>query len=275
MANNLTFKPKQVSKHILKDLPSRAYEVIVNRFGLTNDAERKTLEAIGAKYHITRERVRQIENSAMALIRKSPSYKEERVVFEELKKLIHTLGGIIRETDLLEHVSKDKLVQNHINFFMNLSESFTRHKEDDHFHTRWSVDHVIADRVHKSLKDIYDNMSDDDLVSEPDMIVRFLDGLKDISLEYKKDEIARRWLKVSKKLDKNPLGEWGKSHSSGVKTRGIKDYAYLMMRKHGSPMHFREVAKAISSTFNKTCHTATCHNELIKDKRFVLVGRGI
>ena len=40
-------------------------------------------------------------------------------------------------------------------------------------------------------------------------------------------------------------------------------------------MHFREVAKAITDTFMKKCHTATCHNELIKDKRFVLVGRGM
>ena len=48
-----------------------------------------------------------------------------------------------------------------------------------------------------------------------------------------------------------------------------------MMRKHGSPMHFREVAEAITNTFEKKCHTATCHNELIKDNRFVLVGRGM
>jgi drug/metabolite transporter (DMT)-like permease len=48
-----------------------------------------------------------------------------------------------------------------------------------------------------------------------------------------------------------------------------------LMRKHGSPMHFREVAKAIEDTFGKKTHVATCHNELIKDKRFVLVGRGI
>jgi hypothetical protein len=46
------------------------------------------------------------------------------------------------------------------------------------------------------------------------------------------------------------------------------------MRKHGSPMHFREVAKAIESTFGKKTHIATTHNELIKDARFILVGRG-
>ena len=35
----------------------------MNRFGLTADAEKKTLEEIGKKYNITRERVRQIEDA--------------------------------------------------------------------------------------------------------------------------------------------------------------------------------------------------------------------
>ena len=103
MANTISFKPKQVTKRILSSLPPRAHEVIVNRFGLTDDTQRKTLEAIGQKYGITRERVRQIENSALALIRKSESFKNEKAVFEELKKLIETLGAIIGEQDLLNH----------------------------------------------------------------------------------------------------------------------------------------------------------------------------
>ncbi|HUC89062.1 MAG TPA: sigma factor-like helix-turn-helix DNA-binding protein [Candidatus Paceibacterota bacterium] len=275
MANTLTFKPKQVTKHILSGLPPRAHEVIVNRFGLADDAQRKTLEAIGQKYGITRERVRQIENSALNLIRKSESFKSEKAVFEELKKLMHTLGAIVSEQDLLNHISKDKIAQNHINLYLTLSDAFTRHKEDNHFKSRWSVDNAISEEVHKSLKSLYEKLSDDELVHENDLIARFLDEVKNLSEQYKNEEIARRWLNMSKMISKNPLGEWGKSTSSGIKTRGIKDYAFLMMRKHGSPMHFREVAKAITETFNKKCHTATCHNELIKDPRFVLVGRGI
>ena len=81
MANTITFKPKQVTKRMLSHLPERAYEVVTNRFGLTDDAQRKTLEAIGKKYGITRERVRQIENAALALIRKSASFKDEKAVF--------------------------------------------------------------------------------------------------------------------------------------------------------------------------------------------------
>ena len=57
--------------------------------------------------------------------------------------------------------------------------------------------------------------------------------------------------------------------------RGIRDMAWLVLRKHGSPMHYGEVASAISSTFGHNANSATCHNELIKDERFVLVGRGL
>ena len=275
MANTITFKPKQVTKRMLSHLPERAYEVVVNRFGLTSDAERKTLEAIGQKYGITRERVRQIENAALSLIRKSQSFKDEKAVFEELKKVMHTLGAIVSEKELLSHLSKDKLTQNHIHLYLTLGDDFTKHKEDDHFKTRWSVDDEVSEEVHKSLKNLYANLSDDELVTESELVARFLDEVKGLSEQYKNEEVAKRWLSMSKKISRNPLGEWGKSTSSSIKTRGVKDYAFLMMRKHGSPMHFREVAKAVANTFDKKCHTATCHNELIKDPRFVLVGRGI
>jgi DNA-directed RNA polymerase delta subunit len=60
-----------------------------------------------------------------------------------------------------------------------------------------------------------------------------------------------------------------------VNAKGMRDYAFLVIRKHGSPIHFKEVAKAISQYFDKKAHVATTHNELIKDPRFVLVGRGL
>ncbi|HAE36830.1 MAG: RNA polymerase sigma factor [Candidatus Nomurabacteria bacterium GW2011_GWF2_35_66] len=275
MANTISFKPKQVTKRILSNLPPRAHEVIVNRFGLIDEGERKTLEAIGQKYGITRERVRQIENGALALIRKSESFKNEKAVFEELKKMMHTMGAIVSEHEFLNHLSKDKITQNSIHLYLTLSDEFTKHKEDTHFKTRWSVDDDISLQVHKSLKNLFENLTDDQLIPETELIAKFLDEVKDLAEQYKSEEIAKRWLSISKTMSKNPLGEWGKSSSSSIKARGVKDYAFLMMRKHGSPMHFREVAKAVANTFDKKCHTATCHNELIKDPRFVLVGRGI
>jgi len=106
------------------------------------------------------------------------------------------------------------------------------------------------------------------------MIEKFLENVKELSEEHRDEEVIKRWLRLSKKIGKNPLNEWGKADSKNVKTRGVKDYTYLVMRKHGEPMHFREVAEAITKTFNRKTLAATTHNELIKDPRFVLVGRG-
>jgi hypothetical protein len=273
--STISFKPKQVTKKMTSHLQDRASDVVMNRFGLTSDAERKTLEEIGKKYGITRERVRQIEDAALNSIKKSENYKSEQAVFDELKQLIHSLGSIIAEHDLLSHVSNDKATQNHIHFYLVLGDAFKKHREDDYFHSRWSVDDETATRVHDSLRKLYASLKDEDLVPETEMIKRFFDQMKDVAEEYKNDEIAQRWLSMSKGISKNPLGEWGKSTSPNIHTRGVKDYAFLVMRKHGSPMHFREVADAITKTFGRKTHYATCHNELIKDPRFVLVGRGM
>ena len=271
----ISFKPKQVTKRITSQLQDRTRDVIMNRFGLTADAERKTLEEIGKKYNITRERVRQIEDAALVLIKKSSVFKAEQAVFDELKQLIHSLGSIVAEHELLLHISKDKNTQNHINFYLTLGDFFKKHREDDHFKTRWSVDDEMAEKVHESLRKLYASLSDQDLILETEMIKKFFDQMKDTAEQYRNDEVARRWLSISKNISKNPLGEWGKTSSPNVRTRGVKDYAFLVMRKHGSPMHFREVADAISKTFGRKTHYATCHNELIKDPRFVLVGRGL
>ncbi|MCX6719166.1 MAG: hypothetical protein NTZ38_02195, partial [Candidatus Taylorbacteria bacterium] len=106
-------------------------------------------------------------------------------------------------------------------------------------------------------------------------VAKFLTHLEDVSERYKNQEVIRRWLAISKAIGKNPLGDWGVSQSPNVKTKGMRDYAFLVIRKHGSPIHFREVAKQITVMFNKKAHVATTHNELIKDPRFVLVGRGL
>ncbi len=270
----ISFKPKQVSKRLLSNLQDRAHDIIVNRYGLEDNADSKTLEAIGKKYGITRERVRQIENAALAAIRKSDAFKAEHKVFTELKGLVEAMGAMVHEDDFLSYVSKDKSVQNHIRFYMVLGDEFKKLKEDDHFQTRWTVDEELSEVIHSALHRVYKSLDDKELLSQDDLVTRFLDELKGVAAQYKNEEIARRWLNISKKIGVNPLGEWGPAQSQNIKTRGIKDYAFLMMRKHGSPMHFREVAKAIVDTFGRKTHIATTHNELIKDPRFVLVGRG-
>src|SRR3989338_6651850 len=202
----ISFKPKKVTKNITSHLHDRGRDVVLNRFGLNVDGKRKTLEEIGKKYNITRERVRQVEDAALHSIKKSDAYKAEQATFDELKQLIRKLGSIVAEHELLPYISKDKTTQNHINFFLVLSDAFTKHRKDDHFHARYSVDDEMAEKVHEALRKLYASLNDADLVGEAEMIKKFLDHLKDVSEEYKNEEIARRWLSISKTVAKNPLG---------------------------------------------------------------------
>ncbi len=274
--NTLTFNPKQVVKKLLSVLPERARDVVSSRYGLGKDPRKMTLEAIGKKYGITRERVRQIEGYAIHSIKRADTFGRESAVFLELEKMAHKLGGIVSEDDLLNHISKDKTVQNHAHLLLVLSDVFKRYKEDEHFTHRWHVNEGLADKVHEALRKLYKNLSDKDLVSELDIIAAFLGHVEDISDEYKKDyNIIRRWLSLSKTIGKNPLGEWGLVSSPNIKAKGMRDYAFLVIRRHGSPIHFKEVAKQIEKLFDRKAHVATTHNELIKDPRFVLVGRGL
>lgn len=272
---NLTFKPKEVTRRLLSILTKRGQDVLMSRFGLGSKADKFTLDAIGKKYNITRERVRQIENHSLASIRKSKAYQDALPAFSELKELILGLGGLVAEKDLLKYLGKDVNIQNYFHFLLVIGENFKREKEDEEFRRHWHVDKELSDKIKAALRKLYSKLSDDELVFESDLINSFLEEVRDINDKYKNEEVVRRWLAISHKIGKNPLGEWGRTSSSNVNAKGMRDYAFLVIRKHGSPVHFKEVAKAITQYFNKKAHIATTHNELIKDDRFVLVGRGL
>ncbi len=273
--DKISFKPKVLVKKLLSSLPERSRIVLESRFGLAANVDRVTLESIGDRYGITRERVRQIENHALGLLKKSPAFSDSQVAFDELEGIIDSLGGIICENDLLSFISKDKSTQNHVYFLLVLGDPFKYRKEDDEAQRCWYVDIDLAKKIETALTNLYHGLSNEDLIAESEMVTRFLRELQDINDKHRNEEVLKRWLSISKRLGKNPLGEWGHASSPNVKTKGIRDYAYLAVKKHGSPLHFKEVADLIGKMFGRVAHVATTHNELIKDDRFVLVGRGM
>ncbi len=273
--SEITFKTKAVSKKLLSQLNPRTRDIVVHRYGL-EQAEKMTLESIGKKYDITRERVRQIENFALASIKKSKEFKEHSYVFEELKGIVKELGSVVGEEALMRSISKDPIVQNHIALYLALGDDFSKHKEDNNFEHHWSIDRDLAKKIQGALQSLYTSISPDELVKEEELYERFLSHVGDLVEEYKGNrEIINRYLALSKVIGKNQLSEWGHTASPHIRARGIKDYAFLVLRSAGKPLHFKEVAERINKTFKKKAHVATCHNELIKDGRFVLVGRGM
>lgn len=258
----------------MNPLDDRTRAILIERFGL-NNSEPRTLESIGREYGITRERVRQIESFALGKIRKSGEFEGIDEVFKEIVSLVNGFGGIVREDDFLTSVAKKSDHQKHVSFLLTVGSDFNKEKEDKDFYHTWSTDLDRAKKVKSVLKNIHKEFTDTTLFFEREILDMVASCLKEILPNSAEDRIVFSILKISKMLNANDLGEWGLSSSPYISPRGMRDYAFLVMRRHGSPMHFSEAASAIQDIFNKRAHVQTVHNELIKDKRFILVGRGL
>mgnify|MGYP002859665011 CR=1 FL=1 len=78
-------------------------------------------------------------------------------------------------------------------------------------------------------------------------------------------------------IEQNKFGDWGHREWRDVKPKTINDKIYLVLKNNGKPMHYQDIGKMINETGfdGKSVNTATVHNELILDDKYVLVGRGL
>lgn len=271
----LTFSPKTVTKELLAELPERSRKVLTDRFGLSPKGELRTLDAIGKEYGITRERIRQIESHSINALRESKAYAAHSATWEDLKRVVHALGGIVAEEVILKEIPKVEGDKNHIVFLLTVGHHFGDRRENPHFKTRWHADETLAEAVERALANLHEAIEPNRLTPEEEFLELFAKHLREEGIKNRPPEVLMRWLVISKRVAKNPLGEWGRIESPHVRIKNTRDFAYLTLKRHGSPMHFLEVAKNIEKLFSRKVHHATTHNELIKDNRFVLVGRGL
>ena len=274
-ANNASVSAKAATKDLLNGLPDRVRRVLSDRFGLVSGGKGRTLEAIGKEYGITRERIRQIESSGIAAVRDSGAYAQHAKTFEEMKRALEEQGGVLAESFILGALPKSETERNHVLFLLTVGHHFGEKREDADYHRRWHVDGSLAENVEDALDNLYEATEPMALLPEEEFLTEFGRHLKETGVRQGDEEILVRWLGISKRLARNPLGEWGRVESPHVRIKNTRDFAYLTLKRHGSPMHFTEVAKGIRDLFKREAHPATTHNELIKDGRFVLVGRGL
>jgi len=246
----------KICAHLICDLNKRQKEIVCRRFGLGQE-KRETLEAIGKDFGICRERVRQIQQAGLDKMNsKADQYKN---IFESFVRYFKKYGNLRREDILLEELGTT--AKNEVYFLLSLRKPFQRFNENDDFYSLWTINHnslVVAKKAVNSIRG--------QLKKEGQPV-----SLKDLNPPLSlKAKILTSYLDVSKKIQQNPEGLYGLSAWPEINPRGIKDRAYLAFKKAGQPLHFREISNLIEDS-----HLQTVHNELIKDARFVLVGRGI
>jgi hypothetical protein len=234
--------------NLLGSLPDRQKEVILRRFGLRGG--RETLESIGRDLGITRERVRQIEEDGFKELKKRGE-SVCRNVFQYFTVTLRKNGSLKREDLLLEQLGGDRF-KNHTFFLLTLGKPFERVPESDIFHTLWTIDRNSLPKAQKAVNNFISELKKKKQPQAPPAYV------------------LPSYLEISKIVLKGPQGLYGLKEWPEINPRGIKDKAYLVFKKEKKPLHFTQVAYLVKSAVPQTVH-----NELIKDSRFVLVGRGL
>jgi hypothetical protein len=251
----------------------REREIITRRFGLYD--RRETLEQIGELLGITRERVRQLEKAILIRIRMAAENGKIPSILAIEKLFIRhltDLGRTARVQDLADNIlgkASDQRERAHVAFIAELAPNLTVINENDNYN------HSVSIREYGDEKKIR---------GEVDAIVEVIKKHGEpLTIEQLHEKLAYehpnyvRGLASVSKLLAHLKDTWGLLKWPTVNPKNIRDKIFVVLMENEKPMHFSEISDSIkdSSFKRKDVTTQAIHNELIKDSRFVLIGRGI
>lgn len=245
----------------------RDRDILIRRHGIDAN-EAQTLEQIGRGLGITRERVRQIEKAALTRLQKD--YAETSPFVGSAVQIIDEHGGIITLDNLIKKLKINPQSSAKLSFLVKLDQNLHLVEENDLHSTIILLDNIYSPSDIAGLHEILI-----DAINKAGKPTYFTNIAAHIDGPHKPSALEQ--LATSSHLITELDSLWGLSQWPEVNPRSIRDKVYLVLKKSGKPMHFTKIAKDISKVAPnpKKVTTQAVHNELIKDKRFVLIGRGI
>lgn len=273
------FQPSELVKEILASLKERDQLILTHRYGL-NGQETKTLAAIGQEQGLTRERVRQIEKDLLQNLQKTTLQKPGFASAKDfLLNIIKEHGRIMAEENLLLHLNiKDEKEKNALVFILHLIEELS-HFIHDNYKKSWIMVLFNENLLHEFVNESKKLLGNKTI---PVPAEEFLEHFKQTQFfDQHKDDLSDKvilnYLALTIEIEKNVFGHWGLSLWKEVKPKDVGDKAYLVMKHHKQPEHYSKITEMINGAKfdNRTAYKETVHNELIKDQRFILIGRGI
>ena len=262
-------------ERVLSNLTNpRIKNVIERRFGIKN-GKPETLEAIGKEYGITRERVRQIQDAGLRVLRSYQVLPLLVPIFEYLDDLFAEHGHIMGEDYLYSVATNTEEVhplRGQLYLVLTLGEPYQRVINDPRFHTYWVADDSARDRAEKLVDFLVSHFNKHNRVFLENEVLDLL-SKKHSNLPSKLFSVI---LDIAREIDRNNFGEIGLIQWPEISPQGVKDRAYLILKREGKPLHFTAITDLINKVgfSNRPAYIQTVHNELIKDSRFVLTGRG-
>lgn len=264
-----------IALEMIKVLPIRTRDIVIKRFGLKNQKP-LTLEAIGWEYGITRERVRQIEVDALRQLSHPEVISSLEHHYNNFYDHFKNHGHAVAEHSFLNNFGDSK-DHNSIIFALILGNAFFKFNENEKFHLTWFTDNKFLNSAQKIVGDLVSELESVKKPISGDEILSMAKKIAQSHIEKPTEKIIHSYIATSKEISKNAFGDYGLKIWPDINPKGVRDKAYLTLKRGNKPLHFKQVADLINQVgFDKRkAHCQTVHNELIKDDRFVLVGRGL
>ncbi len=258
-------------KNALQVPDERAKRIILQRYCLGVPLKR-TLADLGQEYGLTRERIRQIEAATLKTIRKRLKEDEEALLLlSELHAYLDSAGHVKRADSLahdfavlLKNKSDEEDLHHKLHFLARVMGEPNISEANEEWHSFWYNEDEAEERAKAVVAHLLKTKDRD-----------FDKFLKTANSKFNlPDILVINHVSISKRFMAGPYGDLGADHWSAVNPKTVRDRAYLVLVKEHRPLHFREIAELVNKMSNKERAPATVHNELIKDPRFQLVGRG-
>jgi len=272
-STHLTYDYHAATDQILRELRrDRDRQIIARRFGF-GLVKRLTLEKIGTDFDITRERVRQIEKAAIAKMRTSESAELARAD-ALLTEAVHELGNVALISDVASTLDIETRDEAYAVFLALLAPGVELIDETDDLRATVGLQPIFnRERTIELVNELLTTIkSYGKPISSQKLLARTPSELELTTLE--------QLLRASKKAAYFD-GKWGLITWPEVNPKSIRDKTYLVLSRHGKPLHFSDIASHIRKLQadliggKRDVTVQAVHNELIKDSRFILIGRGI
>lgn len=263
-------------------LNNKEQTVIKGRYGFNKKQQRETLESIGQDLKITRERVRQIQKTALQKLQRTIHTNKINILSELVVNHLKENHYFLSENDLIQSVtSKITLPQNEfaiITLVCDISAEICKIKKTKKISKSWSlkskIDNKNINLILKKGKTILKN--EKKTITPIDFLNRVQNSLKeDKKGLYSRSTLANIY-NASTEIKQINEG-YGLTSWRTVCPKSIRDKAIIIFQRYSKPLHFSEVCELIhQATFDgKKVTLQAVHNELIRYTDFVLIGRGI
>ncbi len=261
-------------------LTDKEKEVVVRRFSL-NNKERQTLESIGRKFNVTRERVRQIEKIALGKLKRTVNSTKLKYIHELSEAILKEHGGVLLEDKLVERVlaalEKSFDVDQHIvRLALTICPHINALEKNNLYRLTWYHESISPTLIQEVLSTAVKALKDNkDLLTEEEL-VEAMQSTKGIAGAELQPSFFKSVLATDCRIKQADEG-YGLITWRHINPKSIRDKALIVLRREARPLHFVDIAnKIMDSKFDqKKVTVQAVHNELIRYNQFVLVGRGL